>query len=105
MNKIYLVEFYREDYDATEVYAYCKDYDTAKKKEQELLDKIQNCKTLYFLEFDSDFDKDVDSLLNYESTLYTLDESSKVWDRINLYFAKYPELNFDDIKIIEQELL
>lgn len=100
MNKIYLVEFYREDYDTTEVYAYCKTYTTAKKKEKELLNKIQNCKTLYFLEFDRDFE---DDLTSYETRLS--DDWEKVEDRLLLYFAKYPELNFYDIKIVEQELL
>lgn len=101
MEKIYLVEFYREDYNTIEVYAYCKSLNSAKEQRQKLLDKIQNIKTLYYLKFGVYFDED---LKNYQSNFFDgLGEETE--DRLITYFAKHPELNFEEIEIIEKELI
>lgn len=101
MNKIYLVKFYRDDYNTIGIYAYCKSYSSAEKQKEELLDKIQNIKTLYYLEYNCDFEKDLENYQNnFFDGLY-----EEIEDRLTMYFAKHPELNFDDIKIVEKELV
>lgn len=106
MSKIYTVEYAINDFDTWNIYAYCSTKEIAEEKKQELLDKIQNIKAQYFLEYDNDYDEDLER--------YTFggfgeepfpEDYEELSDRIIIYGAKYEELGFSDITVEEKELL
>lgn len=102
MNKIYIVIYDIPEFDNWGIYAYCSTEEIAGQKKQQLLDKIQNIKTLYYLEYDKDYNTDFKT---YSDSDYLGNEWEEIADRINLYRAMHKELSFTDIKIEEKELL
>lgn len=102
MNKIYIVSYHIPEYDTWGIYKYCSTEEIAIEKKQELLDKIQNIKTLYYLEFNKDYDTDFSV---YNDSDYLGDEWEDIADRVNIYRAKYEELSYSDIKIEEKDLI
>lgn len=94
------------EYDTWGIYAYCSTKEKAEEKKQQLELKIQNIKTIYYLEYDSDFNEDL--------RLYTYggfgeepfpENYEEISDRIIIYRAKYEELGFSDITVEEKRLL
>lgn len=101
-NKIYIVSYYLYDFDGWGIYKYCSTEEIAKEKKQQLLDKIQNIKTTYYLEFNKDYNTDFSV---YNDSDYLEEEWNEIADRVNIYRARYEELNYSDIKIEEKELI
>ena len=102
MNKIYIVSYNIPEYDTWGIYKYCSTEKIAIEKKQQLLDKIQNIKTTYYLEFDRDYDVDFDL---YNDMDFLEEEWEEIVGRVNIYRAKHEELNYSDIKIEEKELI
>jgi hypothetical protein len=105
-NRIYIVSYHILDFDTWDIYKYCSTEKIAIEKKQQLLNNIQNIKTLYYLEYDSDYDEDL--------RLYTFggfgeepfpENYDEISDRVIIYRAKHEELGFSDIAVEEKELL
>ena len=100
-NKIYIVVAGKSEHDLE--LAYCSTYTKAKEKHLKIVENIHNIKTYYFVEFDSDFDKDEEYIDSWEN-----EGDEKYYEierRLTLYKAKYPELEYLSIRIEEKELL
>jgi len=107
MNRVYLVTTQTGDWDnySWNVYSICRSLEIAEKEKLKLEEKIQNIKTQYYLEFNSDYDKDVD-LLN-ENDLIMVNEVryDDLMHSIYNYQNLHSELNIHTIQIEERELL
>jgi len=107
MNKVYLVTTQRGDWDdySWSVFSICRSLEIAEKEKLKVEEKIQNIKTQYYLEFNSDYDKDVE-LLN-DDGLITDNEVryDDLMHSIYNYQNLHSELNIHTIQIEERELL
>lgn len=105
MNKIYLVSTQSGSWDDFnyEVVSVYSTLEIAEKEKLKIEEKIQNIKTLYFLENESEYEKDLD-FLNSD-----IDENFGKYDTAmhNVYNfqTKYPELKIHTVNIEERELL
>lgn len=105
MNKIYLVNYTIPIYDEYGTYCFCATKETAEQKKEELIGKIRNIKTLYYLKYNSDFDKDKEIISNYYTDYMSDEEYDRLTKQVYLAEAEHKELLYSDIEIKEEELL
>ena len=103
MNKIYLVNYNVPLYDSFGTYAFCSTKEKAEEKKEELIGKIRNIKTLYYLRYDSDFEKDKEIINNFDNI--SDEEYDKLTEQVYLTEANHQELLYSDIEIKEEILL
>ena len=103
-DKLYLVNYSIPIYgDYSVTHAHCSTMKIAEEKKQELLLKIQNVKTHYFLQYDTTFEDDKKLI---RETYYTLssDEYNKICERVYIAEHEHRELLFENIEIQETKL-
>ena len=103
MDKIYAVIL--EDLECDSIHCYCRDLETAEKEKLKIEQKIQDIKTLYYLEYSSDFDKDCISSSESDDDCNYTEEQESIQDRLILFMTKHSELKIENIFIEERKLI
>ena len=107
MDKVYLVSTQSGSWDDFnyEVVSVCSSLESAEKEKQRIEEKIQNIKTLYLLENDSEYEKDLFKIQDVDFILENEDLYNKLTEKVYSYQFKYKDINIHTINIEERELL
>lgn len=104
MEKVYLLQIAKGDWD--DYHSWVEDVygslDSAQKAKKQLEEKIQNIKTQYWLEFNSDYEEDL--VYINESDDFGYNYNTVVHNVYNFQHI-HPELNYESITIVEREVL
>lgn len=106
MNKVYLVWIesgMMEDYQY-KLHDVFSSENLAEKVKKQLEDRIQNIKTLYYLEYNSDYNTDLESLQIGGLILEDEELYNKLVERVYNYQYNHEELNYSKIVIEEREV-
>lgn len=103
MKKVYIVKYDIPIYETWDIYKVCSSIDIAKNFKAELENKINNIKTLYYIEYDRDFDNDIKILKEsiYNEEIFDINLYETINNYTTDYETKYKELLFSNITIDE----
>lgn len=103
--KIYLLE-YEDKFGEVGTYKYCSTIEIAEKEKQRLEQKIQNIKTLYYLEYNNDYDEDYRTVRKAGFVKNPFPENyEELRNRVYIFEFENEEVSYTDIFIKEEELL
>ena len=107
MSKVYLVWASPKNYDGcSQLHSVCSSFSAAENKKKQIEQKIQNIKTQYYLEFESDYDKDEQYVCGDwidDDEDISEEKSNTLMHQVYNYQHLYPELRIAEITIEERE--
>jgi len=103
MEKVYLVTYETDDW--WNIQYICDSFLKATDKKAELEKHIQNIKTYYYLEYNSDYDSDLEKILGEDLIMEDENLYEELVDKVYIFQAKYNELRYNNINIEEREVI